>query len=136
MSSIFNCYERWPLPPLATTSLHPCVKIFLPVCYDGIYLSLNSLSLSLLFLPSFRLILHKSNQFMLPKAPGDDRKVVAIPPRQMRSTTPIKTLLNTNAPNLPQPPTVRTALLGPARCPRCAPTPATRILRKTRMMRA
>lgn len=42
-----------------------------------------------------------------PKAPGDGRRALTIRPPQTRSTTRTRAPLNTNAPNLPQPPTAR-----------------------------
>lgn len=62
------------------------------------------------------------------KAPGGDTKALATLVPQMRSMTPTRSLLNTNAPKLPQLPT-RTVSLGPSRWSPCAQNLAVEILR-------
>lgn len=67
------------------------------------------------------------------KVPGDDKKALTIPLPLMRSTTQTRAHLNTNAPNLPQLPTVRglSPVLGLSRWSPWVPNPAAEILRMT-----
>lgn len=69
----------------------------------------------------------------MPKAPGDGRRALTTRLPQTRSTTRTRAPLNTNAPNLPQPPTARAVSrdLGRSRWSLCTRKAAPRTRRTT-----